>query len=320
MVRDWAGVVKSERLLRIIGSNYLTQKIAARLGTKYNRLRDRRLFRSRIDGIDPSEYVETSSQPKLNVIILVVDSLRNSRLSCNGYFRKTTPFLDSVKTRFTAISASPWTYPSVASILTGLYPHNHNAVAGGIVKHVKNFESFAKLRHDILTLPEILYLLGYRIHFVTAIEMAYLPLRARVVPERHDGTTRADALFERLMRWITKKSERQFAYVHLADLHLPLKPPDNFRNFFGDVRDLPKIDIRNRWRPEDWRSSNEELRERIENWELLYDNTLRYVDSAIERLFLFLEKAGLVDHTIVVVTSDHGEEFLEHAEFEAKTF
>ena len=314
-------VIKSEFLRRLIGGNYITHKIGIRLGAEYRKIKERRQFHSRIKGINPDEYFDTSCRPNLNVIIITVDSLRNSHLSCQGHFRETTPFLDSIESRFTAISAAPWTYPSVASILTGLYPHNHNAVAGGATKHVKDFEKYERLRRDILTLPEIFYLLGYRIYFGTAIEMACLPVRSRVVPERYNETTRADALFEGLTRWISKKKkEGFFAYVHLADLHMPWNPPDNFKNFFGTVKALPKIDMRNGWKSKDSRSPNEDLRERIENYELLYDNIIRYVDSAIEQLFYFLEDAGLADNTIVVVTGDHGEEFLEHAELEACNF
>jgi len=319
-----AGKVKRtmwERLRRIVRSHHLTHMIALNAYRRYHNPKIKREFHLRINRINPYEYLDISHKPHLNVIILVVDSLRNSRLSCQGYLRQTTPFLDSLKSRFTAISASSWTYPSVASILTGLYPHNHNAVLAGKTKDWRKYESYVKLRGEILALPEMLFFLGYRIYFGTAISLAYDALRARVIPKQYDCFTRADDLLNDLRRWIAKeKGEKLLAYVHLGDLHMPLNPPDNFRNFFGDVKDLPGINFRNSNNPQDQKSTDEKLQEYRENVELLYDNTLRYVDCAIERLFHFVEDAGLADRTILVVTADHGDEFLEHAEIEARSF
>ena len=311
----------SVRVRRKIGSHRLTHKIALNAYGEYQNISLKREFHSRIKQINPAEYLDTSHNPNLNVILVVVDSLRNSSLSCQGYFRETTPFLDSIKSRFNAISASSWTYPSVASILTGLFPHNHQAIITGKIKHFDKLENFQKIRGSILTLPEILYFLRYKGYFGTAIDTAFHPLRGRVVPKRYDAITRAEDLSNDLMKWITKnKRERLFAYVHLGDLHVPLNPPDNFRNFFGDVKALPAINFWNYNKPESQKKNYEDFQEYKENRELLYDNALRYVDGEIESLFHFLEDAGLVDSTVIIITADHGEEFWEHAQIEAKNF
>jgi arylsulfatase A-like enzyme len=320
-VPDRTKNVKSERLLvRIISSHYLSRKAAQFLYRKYDNLRKIREFHSRMKQVNPDEYLDTSYRPDLNVIILVVDCLRNSHLSCQGYSRQTTPFLDSIKSRFSAISASYWTYPSVVSILTGLYPHNHNAIITGEIKNFSRLENFRKLRDDVLTLPEMLFLLGYRIYFGTAIHQAFYPLEGRVISRRCEPLARADNLLNNLTKWISKKRERFFAYVHLGDLHEPLDPPGGFRHFFGNVEGLPNID---RWdfrTPEEQKSGGEMFREYRENRELLYANTLRYVDHAMERFYQSLRDMGLVDSTILVITGDHGEEFWEHAELEAENF
>ena len=62
-----------------------------------------------------------------NVLIITVDCLRNDRISQTGYHRETTPFIDSLASYTPAIAPAPWTYSSVPSILTGLYPHRHGA-------------------------------------------------------------------------------------------------------------------------------------------------------------------------------------------------
>ena len=310
-----------KRLIRIINNHHRIHKMSLSAYGKYHSPKLKKEFHSRISEINPAEYLNVSQKPNLNVIIIVIDALRNSNMSGQGYFRATTPFLDSLKSRFTAICASSWTYPSVASILTGLYPHNHNATITGKIKNFDKLENFKKISDSILTLPEILFLLRYRVYFGTAIDTAFHPLRGRVVPRRYDAVTRAEDLFNDLMKWITKnKGERLFAYVHLGDLHVPLNPPDDYRNFFGDVKELIGINFWNYGKPEVHKSTDEGFQEYRVNRELLYDNTLRYVDGEIERLFHFLEDAGLVDSTVFIITADHGEEFWEHAEVEAKTF
>ena len=313
--------IKLARLQRIIRRHRLTRKIAWNTYSRYQNPKLKSEFNSRISQINPAEYLDVSHKPNLNVIILVVDCLRNSHLSYQGYLRKTTPFLDSIKSRFTAISASSWTYPSVASILTGLYPHNHNAVIAGEIKHFQRLESFQKMRGDILTLPEMLFLLGYRTYFGTAIDTAFHPLRGRVIPVRYDHYTRADNVLDDLIAWLAKQKEDKFlAYIQLGDLHVPLNPPGNFRNLFGDVKDLPAINFWYFNKPEDQKSTDENFREYRENRVLLYDNTLRYVDNAIEHFYNGIKDNGLVDSTVFMVTADHGEEFWEHAEIEAKSF
>jgi arylsulfatase A-like enzyme len=321
MVPGWPRSTKWERLNRLIAGHRLTHRIASQLYRKYDNLKKRREFYSRMKQINPREYLDISRKPNLNIIILVVDCLRNSHLSCQGYFRETTPFLDSFKSRFTAISASPWTYPSVASILTGLYPHNHKAIVTGSIKNHRKLETYRKPRGDVLTLPEMLYFLGYRVYFGTAVYLALYPLRGRVVPKEYAAPARAAQLLDDLTKWIAKERRKTFfAYVHLGDLHIPLNPPHGFKDFFGNVRDLSNIDSWDFAKPQQCKEESEKFQEYRENRQLLYDNTLRYVDHAIERFHNSFQDMGLIDSTILVITADHGEEFWEHAALEAMSF
>ena len=304
----------------IIKKHALLHKMARYAYKDYNDIKNRREFYSRIKRINPDEYLNTTNKPDLNVIILTVDCLRNSQLSYNGYFRETTPFLDSIRgSKFTAIAPAPWTYPSVASILTGLYPHSHGGILSGKVKefYLKNF---MKIKKDLLTLPEMLFLLGYRTYFGTAIDVAFYPLRGRVIPSKQKATyyNRAGELLKDLNKWILKNNKPFFAYTQLGDLHEPLNPPNSFRNFFGEVKNIPNIDLWDFKRREE--QKGKKFQEYKENRLLLYDNTLRYVDHSIEQFYSFLEDSGLIDSTVLIITADHGEEFWEHAELEAKNF
>lgn len=279
---------------RLISRNEVASSVAYKAYLWYKTRNDKHLFSSRMRRLDLRPYVDPSNHPTLNVIIITVDSLRNANLSYNGYFRKTTPFLDSIKTRFNAISASPWTYPSVASLMTGLYPHNHGAVLQGVVKNIDHdiLDNLHPLISHVVTLPEILHYLGYRTYFYTAIEMAYLPLRSRVIAHRYSDRTKAETLFRNLQACIQRGNERQFAYVHLADLHFPSSVTKYYKKFFG----------------------------RDEEYQRMYDNALSYVDAAIARLFDYLSNSRLLDHTVVVITGDHGEELGEHADLESAHF
>lgn len=315
-------------IVDIIKRHELIYKIARRAYKKYNNtyktyddIKNRREFYSRIKQINPDEYLDTSNKPDLNVIILTIDCLRDSQLSYNGYFRDTTPFLDSLRgSKFTAISSASWTYPSVASILTGLYPHSHGAFLSGKMKDFDNPREFIKMKKDILTLPEILFLLGYGTYFGTAVDVAFYPLKGRVIPSKQANTyyNRAEELLRDLRKWIPKSNKPFFAYVQLGDLHAPLNPPNSFRNFFGEVKNHPNIDF---W---DFRRREEQRGRRFQEYKqnriLLYDNALRYVDYSIEQFHSFLEDSGLIDSTVLIITADHGEEFWEHTELEAKNF
>ena len=305
----------------IIKKNALIHKMARYAYKDYNDIKNRKEFHSRIKRINPDEYLNTSNKPDLNVIILTVDCLRNSQLSYNRYFRETTPFLDSIRgSKFTAISSAPWTYPSVASILTGLYPHSHGAMLSGKLKNFYNLKEFMKIKKGLLTLPEMLFLLGCRTYFGTAIAVAFYPLRGKVVPSKQEDTyyNRAEELLEDLKKWIPKSDKAFFAYVQLGDLHGPLDPPNNFRNFFGEVKNIPNI---NSW---DFRRQIEQRGKKFQEYKknriMLYDNSLRYVDYSIEQFYCFLEDSGLIDSTVLIITADHGEELWEHAELEAKNF
>ena len=307
-----------DRLVSVIKRNQLLYRIARYLYTKYKNFRRGKDSYFRIKQLKRAGYLDGSSKPGLNVIILVVDCLRGSQLSCRGYPRETTPFMDSFGSKFRAISASCWTHSAVASLLTGLYPHNHNAIIGGKIKNFEHLENLYTIRKQIVTLPEILNLLGYRVYFGTAVNVASYPLKGRGIPELHERSASAEELMTDLTGWISKKSGPFFAYLQLGDLHEPLHPPHNFRNFFGKVKDLPGIDRWNFGKPE--KQQGARFQEYKENRILLYDNTLRYVDHAIEKFYSTLKDIGLVDSTILIITADHGEEFWEHAALEAENF
>lgn len=259
-------------------------------------------------------------RPSGSIAIIAIDCLRYRNTSIAGYHRKTTPFFEKFPVKFKAFTAAPQTYSAVPSILTGLYPHNHGSIIGGRIKDMENIRSFKQLRDDVLVLPELLEALGYDVVFISSIYTATMPFRKTALDTI---ALRDDALAEevlkktlRLLRQSMNKGRDFIAYIHLGDLHEPLNPPKDYRSYFGEVENLPNI---NRWaytRPEEQRG--EEFERYKYNRILLYDNALRYVNDSLEGFIDAIRE--LVGDILIVVTADHGEEFWEHANIEAKYF
>lgn len=308
-------IEKNAKIHRII------RKVYGKFRMGRDLLQNQSYFRTRINKIKPSaeKFLDLSSKPDKNVILITIDCLRYDHLSFTGYQRETTPFLDSLKGyKAPLIATSPWTYPAVASLLTGFYPHNHGAILEGEDRKF-DVSKLKPLKSNILTLSEILALFGYATYFNSGIDLAMLSVRRRFYDQKLNSFTEADAILNDLKGWIRNQKGNFFAHVHLKDPHEPITPPKEFYNYFGKVKKLYKIEY---WgdfqRPENQRGK--EFEEFKENKLLLYDNTLRYVDYALERFYAFLENEGLTDNTVLIITADHGEEFWDHAELEAKYF
>ncbi|WP_297471186.1 sulfatase [Thermococcus sp.] len=273
-------------------------------------------FRNRLKDI---KGTDVRIRNRFNVIIVVADCMRFKNTSLNNYDRDTTPFLNSLPIKGKAVSAAPWTHPSVASIMTGMYPHNHGAYIHSKLRNFDNPRNIKGIRRRYLTIPEISALNGYDVYFATSTDVASFPMKGRSPVKIYPGETRGITLVNDFLRWAKKeKNKNFFAYIHLGDTHEPLNPPKEFRNYFGEVENMPNIE---RWafqRIEE--QKGKEFEKFKKNKILLYDNIIRYVDWLFEELYNGLEKIGLLKDTILIFTADHGEEFWEHSKLEAKYF
>jgi arylsulfatase A-like enzyme len=257
--------------------------------------------------------------PGPSVLLIVADTLRADRLGAYGHTRDTSPFLDSLArrgVRFERVYANaPWTAPSVASLLTSWYPTRHG---------VTGF--FQALPDRVLTLAEILTNEGYRTWFFNGgnvhIDAPANFLQGFQSYHSEEGYARGetrgedltDAFLERLDE--IAADGKFFVYLHYMDTHAPYHP-NRFNATFEARRDR-------RWPPA---PGNElDALRRLpallasrpkEAWDLRrrlvdrYDGQVRYLDSQVERVVTALEKRGLFESTLLVFTSDHGEEFLE---------
>ncbi|MFH1539447.1 MAG: sulfatase-like hydrolase/transferase [bacterium] len=258
-----------------------------------------------------------------HILFIVIDCLRRDHLSLHGYHRETTPFLDSVASGNSvfqnAISPSPWTYSSVASMLTGLYPHSHGGVFAEELRNFSKQMMPRAVRENVLFLPEILHHFGFATYIGSAITTAELPLRGRFQHINASAFGSAGEILQKYVQWLQKrKSENTFSYLQLGDLHAPVHAPEPQRSAFGTIPGIPRLE---RWDYLENAIPGEPGFERYrENRIKLYDSALLYVDSRLRSLFGRLTEMKVVDDMMIVITADHGEEMWDHFRVEKEHF
>lgn len=273
--------------------------------------------------VEPLRAAAKSSGP--NVLVISIDTLRADHLSCYGYERKTSPRIDALASEGVlfeqVVAAAPWTLPSYGSLFTACTPAVHRA--GVNAAHEELFgrdedspkEELEILRGDLPTLAEELSAAG----FATAGFHANSFLRAKNGVDR--GFDRwvfyqyhVSFGVDLALDWIDRCGGAPwFCFLHVMDVHQPYVPPPPFDRKFSDrshaeVADYPPaIDGLRAKRPDD-----ATVRLLVDE----YDGAIAYADDEIGRLLDRLQAKGVLDRTLVVVHSDHGEEFWEHGGYE----
>jgi arylsulfatase A-like enzyme len=278
---------------------------------------------------------------KPNVMILVMDTVRADHCSTWGYARTTTPGLDRLARSSTvytqAISPSPWTLPAHLSLFTGLFPSGHGVLT-----------EQDRLRRDVSSLPEILRDTGYQaagftnnpwVSSLCGLDRGFEwfvevfrgergkekgELRRNLDRVRHllflkdNGAEKTNV---QVMRWITRWCHESdhapfFIFVNYMEAHqlYGLKHP--FHRRFPR-RLSPYMEA---WRNRDISRGKARVyagarRLTADDYMAMvnmYDRAISYLDFRIEELVGFLEEHELLDNTLLIITSDHGEEFGEH--------
>lgn len=251
-----------------------------------------------------------------------------------------------------AISQSSWTLPAVASLMTGLNPSGHGAgcstnafdllartpIATEVPVLADGLRRCGYLTQAIVTNPYLSMSYGFgrgfdRFDNITMESEAGLILRdswaGRIVvwlwPRLRAGDI-GETVTDRAERWLARhRDERFFLWLHYIDPHAPYGDPARLgsKSFRGDLliagsdaivpRDGAALEDRfaeiARLRAGEIRLDASQ-RVQLQN---LYDAGVRYADLQIGRLLLALKQHRVLDHTLVVITSDHGEEFWDHA-------
>lgn len=242
--------------------------------------------------------------PPRNVVLISMDTVRADRMSAYGASRTTTPELSKLfaqAVRFDqAFSPSPWTLPAHAAMLTGLYPSSLS------VEPEDHFFKLAPLLSTILRDH------GYRTAAVTG---------GGVVSE-HFGADRGFDRFavgdiDQALQWIDGHAEESFfLFFHTYTAHIPYRD----RRFVDEV-DGGRLSRIYQGEKSEWFDMHLQicckglkLTAAERDFLLrLYDGGIAAVDEMVGRIVTFLAESELLDKTIVVVTSDHGEEFWDHS-------
>jgi len=229
-----------------------------------------------------------------NVLLITLDTLRYDRVSFHSQTYVHTPNIDRLAARAAvfhrAFAHNPVTLPSHTNILTGTTPLHHG---------ISDNPGF-KLEDRFLTLAEHLREAGFK----TAAFIAAFPLDSRFglnqgfdlyddnfgiqnLYSLYFAERRAEEVIKPAMDWISRQSDQWFVWVHLFDPHEPYDPPAPFKETYAED---------------------------------LYSGEAAYTDAQLGILFEFLERRDLMSHTVIVLTSDHGEGRGEHGEYSHSYF
>jgi arylsulfatase A-like enzyme len=250
---------------------------------------------------------------RANLLLVLVDTLRDDHLGAYGYERPVSPhfdhFADSAVVFENARAQASWTRAAVASIFTSLWPGSHGVN--------RNRGPSQALAADAVTLAEVLSEAGYETAGIYAnpnvdAQLGYgqgFDHYAPYLAPDDEVEDVLDAAFDWLDGWQERASGRPFfLYLHTMDPHSPYLPPEEMiRRFAPEAR--PLVDeIRANPDRENWTSDEATIRGLLG----LYDGEIASHDEGFGRLLAELERSELSEETLIVLISDHGEEFYEH--------
>lgn len=273
----------------------------------------------------------TSKDP--DVILLILDSVRADHLSCYGYHRPTSPHLDHFASQATifenAFANSSWSLPSHASMFTGLYPDHH-----GLYDHGVSWESSAA------TLPQKLRSANYETACVTAnpwikqggldsgfeslweigteggsswpIETVnkYLGKLKRALFLTGGESRKALRIGKEFIEGYTG-AKPLFLFMNFMEAHHPYLPPRPYHSKFNPhplrsylrIKDLAIRTYR------EGKASDALFKDAID----LYNAEICYLDTLIDDFLKALKAQNMFQDSLIIVTSDHGEQFGKHS-------
>ena len=249
-----------------------------------------------------------------NVILLSIDTLRADHLGAYGYAKPTSPTIDHFAAQgivFARPSAqAPSTLLSHAAIFTAQIPQHHGA------SHVR----FLPLAESAVTLTEVLAAQGFAtVSFNSGgqLDRAFGLGQGFEIYEK--GPDPFEWAVQQSESWLTARAQRGddrpfFLFLHTYEVHHPYTPSPQDFALFADPNyrgALPKgisVEWLERLNQRQRRPSPEDLA----YIEAAYDGEIRSVDRGFGRLLEILRQRQLLESTVIVVTSDHGEEFEEH--------
>ena len=284
------------------GASYHTSDITPRVSNESLQTKERSVSKQKIES-------------PLNFILVIIDTLRADHLGCYGHSRNTTPNIDLLAKRshrFTnTISPAPWTRSAIASIVTSKWTLEHG---------IQSESPQEILSDQFYTIQEFFNDRGYTTAaFITNPHLSF-GLTQSFGSVDYQGDGHAAPTYNKVLKWLdTHGNEKFFLLVHNNDPH--------DRYFYHEQFNFTKKESKWRVVKDLYRDVPGEVNCRsTENLTVLkdaelaemkgnYDGEIAYTDHQLGRLLNRLKKRGLDKNTVVVVTADHGEEFLDHGRY-----
>lgn len=249
---------------------------------------------------------------RLNVVMISLDTLRADRLQCYGYDKATSPFLEEFARECVvfdeAIAPAGWTTPSHASVFTGLHPSAHGAGQWGVdegygrpmsgLPQAAPTLAEAFRRHGYLTA-------GYTEGVAVASELGFdqgfdLYNNGR---RQEDSIAYVKETFGHAAAWLDSRRRMPFfLFVHTYEIHDPYRPPREFAEAFTQGMRRHSV-----YYPSD------DATDELKAWfSANYDAEIACTDAALAEFVARLRAMDVLENTLLVIFSDHGEEFWEH--------
>jgi choline-sulfatase len=251
-----------------------------------------------------------------NVIVLLIDTLRADHVSLwNPRTRVRTASLDAIGAESTvferALAQENWTKPSVATLLTGLFPESHqtksdtDVLPSSIVTAAEHMKAQGFATAGFVANGYVSDKFGFKQGFDTWTNYV-----------REGKPNRAQFVADDAIAWLKNrpKDKRFFLYVHTIDPHVPYIPPSKYRALYDDQPYNGPVEAANTAKIlEGIKTGAVHLNDRDKfRLEALYDGEVSYHDDHLARIRAAMTELGLDDDTLLVVTADHGEEFFDH--------
>jgi arylsulfatase A-like enzyme len=270
-----------------------------------------------------------------NVLLITLDTVRAQSLSLYGYSRMTTPNLERLAKNGVlfqrAIAPASWTLPSHASMFTGHLPHElsadrknpldakyptlaevlstHGYLTAGFVANLEYCTSESGLGQGFIDYDD------YDVTPASVVAATSLGNFLSQRPKIHQlannwntlGRKPASQVNTQFLSWLDRRDARPFfAFLNYFDAHSPYYPPAPFDKIFGPItpRDSPIA--------EKWIHVKDVPTAVLQAEMNAYDGSIAYIDQQVGLLFDELGKRGVLENTLVIIASDHGEEFGEH--------
>jgi arylsulfatase A-like enzyme len=287
----------------------------------------------------------SGSRPLPNIVLVTLDTVRAANLSVYGYSRRTTPHLEELVKRGVvferAFATAPWTLPSHASLFTGRWPHQLSAdyaspldstyptlaeyLAGygyrtagfvanlgycsrdtGLARGFEHYEDYQRSLGQIASSSTLVRKVADNFN-----------LRRVLQNDQHLNRIGAAELNDRVLTWASSHAVSPFfVFINYFDAHEPYLPPESVARRFGPGRKQDQLSPLHHWLWDvsvDHRTMTaDELREEID----AYDASIAYLDERLSALIDEMTRLHLLDNAVIVITSDHGEEFGEHGVFD----